>query len=117
MSADNDWDGKFIHFGFAPGQSAQEADVACGIVLSTWNGPNAQLDKDDWNYHVGYTFEPEKVDCKTCIDWMEQNFNKCKCGKIAEHRLCTACAEEHSKGKFCLTCRRLNNYCQCKDNK
>lgn len=113
MSDDNYWDGKDIHWAWGPGQSAQEADTCCGIELSTWAGPHAQKDKG-WSYTVGYSFTPEEITCKACIEWMEKNFNRCSCGKIAQYDMCTACADEWFKDKICVGCRRLVDHCQCR---
>lgn len=110
---DNYWDGHDIHFAFAPGQSASEASTCCGQTLSTWAGPHAQKDKG-WSYTVGYSFTPEEITCKDCIEWMDKNLNKCKCGKIACYDLCVACAAEWFEDKVCLGCSGLKEYCRCK---
>ncbi len=92
MSDPYEWDGKEVHFCLRAGQSAQDADMACGLRLSTWAGANARSN-DSTEDRVGYTFEKcRKVTCASCRVWMEANLKKCDgCGVVCCYGTCAAC--------------------------
>lgn len=97
----NYWDGKNVHFCYGgPGQSAQEAEMVCGIILSTWAGPNAKGTTTELK--VGYSFQPDLIDCKKCIKWCKEKFTLCDkgCGRICCYETCCWCVEKNMK--FCV---------------
>lgn len=100
-----EWDGKDIHYGFSPGQSAQEAETACGLILSTWSGKYGR---------TGYSFNIDEITCSLCIKWMETNFKRCDCGELAEYSMCRKCAIKWMEEKCCSSCHRLKEHCRCK---
>jgi hypothetical protein len=91
------WDGKYIHYGIAAGQSSSYCQVACGEILSTWAGPNKRS-KDSMEDRVGYSWDVEPVDCPKCITWMEANLKRCDkgCGRLVTYTTCNKCLE------FCI---------------
>lgn len=86
------WDGKYVHFGLAAGQSSSYASVACGIILSTWSGPNRRKGPT-MEDELGYSWNIEPVDCPECKVWMETNLKKCDkgCGKLVVYTTCIQC--------------------------
>ncbi len=104
----NYWDGKHVHYCHSgPGQSAQEATlIVCGMVLSTWAGPNRRKDLGNGiEGDVGYTFENlELVDCPSCVTWIEANKPRCDggCGRFVVYRTCCHCYDHCVCGALLL---------------
>jgi len=93
-----DWDGQAIHYCVEVYQSAQDATMACGKVLSTW----AIVQRDNKYSHlpkpacdVGYTFTAEETDCPECRVWVEANCPSCgTCGVKCTYGTCNKCVEK-----------------------
>ena len=86
------WDGEHVHLQWNGG-SQHEMNTACGVVLSTWAGPNARGNSTEEK--VGYTFEHlQLVDCPKCRVWMDENLPRCTtCGKPTIYKVTRTCGE------------------------
>ena len=75
---DNEWKDGLIHLCIRAGQSSSDADMACGLNLSTWasvervrawpltkTGPIPEVD-------LGYTFNKAKATCPDCRTFLER---------------------------------------------
>jgi hypothetical protein len=93
----NYWDGNQLHYCVDVYQSAQDATMACGKILSTWHNPDLPKQHKYSSYQkpacdVGYSFVAEEVDCPECRIWIEANCPSCrKCGVKCSYGTCRAC--------------------------
>ena len=94
-----DWDGQSIHYCVEVYQSASDATMACGKILSTWRPSYDIVPKEHKYSHlpkpacdVGYTFTAEETDCPECRVWVEEHCPSCReCGVRCTYGTCKKC--------------------------
>lgn len=84
------WDGVHVHLGVWAQQGCTDAEMACGIWLSTWEKPGRR--GTSMEERLGYTWDSHKVTCPNCLEWMEKNLKRCKtCCRACGFDMCEPC--------------------------